>query len=373
MGVLIFAQFGCTIARKKPVNLTIATTPAGATVEVKRGSGEYEKVGDSPVDITLERTTHDDRPRGIAFVLGIVAGLVTLGLGVAVAQNQSAEEPNETLRNATLATAGLAGLGFGLAFTDNSDSLPPKGFNEDIDIRFSKEGYSSEAFTLDHQAEELFKAEPRITFDMTTKPSAPVSSPASLPAVNAKPPVFSKPPIFSKPSAIHAPVLAVLDVHDPSSVFDAKILTQLTIFLNARMANVGYRTIPRSQIESAIKEFQRDSLSPCVDETCQIELGKAVAAEQTLAPSILHIGGQCIAAAGVYDLTTQAGINAVTVDADCSPQGLMKAFEEVARQLPPYAQASSGQPAPPDEAQQAHDDGFPSWALPFSHRPKDAP
>ncbi|MEM7674473.1 MAG: hypothetical protein AAF449_00565, partial [Myxococcota bacterium] len=313
-----------------------------------------------------EKTEWNYTPAFVSFALGLVSGIVALGLGVAAASKTDTGQPDETLRNAALATAAFSGLTIGLAITDNTQHLPPKGIN-DVEVRFSKAGYASRSFTIDSMAPELSGESPQITYDLDAE--APIPPLDNRAALRIMPPSTLKPSAPSPSVPSDAPVIAVLKVRDPSGVIDDKLLSQLTLFLNARVANSGFRTIPRPQIESAIKELQRDSFNPCVDEACQIELGKAVAAEQTLAPSILHIGGQCIAAAGVYDLRTQAGIHAVTVETDCSPTGLMKGFEEVAHGLSPETMRSAGQPAPPDDAEEPEDDMYPSWAIPEGRSP----
>ena len=126
-----------------------------------------------------------------------------------------------------------------------------------------------------------------------------------------------------------------MSVRDKSGSLDPTLLDQMTDLLGNELAVHGYRVVPRSQVKAAIQQLQKDSYSLCVDEACQIELGKAVAAQRTVAPSVIRTEGHCVATAGVYDLRLQAAVDAATVKTDCTAGALMDGFRDVAAHLAP--------------------------------------
>lgn len=130
------------------------------------------------------------------------------------------------------------------------------------------------------------------------------------------------------------PVIAVFDVEDASGTLDAPAIEQLTEYLAARLTSEGsYAVVPRSQLRARLREEKADTLEPCYDEACQIELGKAVAASKTVATKLLRVGSDCAFAATLFDLRNETAERATTVDTACGTEGLLDAIAQVATRL----------------------------------------
>jgi hypothetical protein len=70
-----------------------------------------------------------------------------------------------------------------------------------------------------------------------------------------------------------------------------------------------------------------------VDQSCQIELGKALAAEKTLATKILRLGPSCTLTSALYDLKTETAESAASVHSDCSLGAVAQALDRLVRAL----------------------------------------
>jgi len=129
-------------------------------------------------------------------------------------------------------------------------------------------------------------------------------------------------------------IVAIFDIHDASSKFEQKVLFQLTNYLSTAMAQTGkYKVIPRSQLRSRLLEEKEGTYKFCFDESCQIELGRAVAAQKSLATTIIQVGRKCAITADLYDLKTETAEKGAMVETDCSEDELMGAMKKIADQL----------------------------------------
>src|SRR5688572_4038279 len=91
--------------------------------------------------------------------------------------------------------------------------------------------------------------------------------------------------LFARPgiAAEGAPIVAIFEVQDMRSKesLSKHVRDQMTAYLSARIAESGsYRVVPQGQILDALRKQKKGSYEHCIDEACQIELGRAVAAEK---------------------------------------------------------------------------------------------
>jgi hypothetical protein len=137
--------------------------------------------------------------------------------------------------------------------------------------------------------------------------------------------------------AAGAPVIAVFQLEDtraPRQRLSAREIDDLTGYLSAQLAQGGaYKIVPPEQIKSALREKKVDSYRACFDEKCQIEIGKELAAEKTLATRISQVGTQCLIVATVFDLRESASERAATFKGACAREALTSALERVAGEL----------------------------------------
>lgn len=130
------------------------------------------------------------------------------------------------------------------------------------------------------------------------------------------------------------PIIAVFDIEDRGSLIAKDTLDNLADFLTARMAKAGYRIIPREQVRKRLLEAQKESYKQCYDQSCQIELGRELAAQKTLSIKILKLGATCQVTAELYDLRQATTDLATTSEAKCQDdESMLKAFTAVAEDL----------------------------------------
>src|SRR5262249_35929284 len=126
-------------------------------------------------------------------------------------------------------------------------------------------------------------------------------------------------------------VLAVFDVEDKSGKIAREVLEQLSGYLATRLSELGgFQVLPRSDLRARLGESKADSYRTCFDEACQIELGKALAAQVVLSTRILKVGNQCALSSNLQNLKTETSVGAASVRTDCSTNNLMDAADKLA-------------------------------------------
>ena len=128
--------------------------------------------------------------------------------------------------------------------------------------------------------------------------------------------------------------MAVFIIHDAEGRVDRATRDELTAYLSTKLTESRkYRVVPERQLKGLLADRKQQSYEACVDETCQIELGKAVAAEKTLMSRILRVNETCAITATLYDLETEAAETAATVRTSCEGKGLLDALDTITTKL----------------------------------------
>ena len=145
-----------------------------------------------------------------------------------------------------------------------------------------------------------------------------------------------------------APVVAVFGIENRDSPLTAKHLITLTDYLGTKLGERGmYRIIPRQEIRARLLEQKKESFKECFDQSCQIEIGRELAAEFTVSTTIGKIGEVCLITASIYDLRKAATAKTATAKSPCELSDLVNAIEEVADKL--QGQQTEAKPAPKPE------------------------
>ena len=153
------------------------------------------------------------------------------------------------------------------------------------------------------------------------------------------------------------PILAVFDLQDKGSRLRARDRGKLIDYLAARLAEGGYNIVPRDQLRKRLRAQQRRSYKACYDQSCQIELGRELAAQKVLATKILRIGKTCHLTSELYDLKRAATERAATAEAPCKLGPLVDAVKQVARKLcAPLSGAPAATPQPATAHSHSHGD-----------------
>ncbi|RLB55292.1 MAG: hypothetical protein DRI34_10785 [Deltaproteobacteria bacterium] len=138
---------------------------------------------------------------------------------------------------------------------------------------------------------------------------------------------------FVARAAAEGPIVAVFDMEDQGSGLEHTVLVRLTDYLATRLTEGGYRVIPRSQVKERLLEAKKESYKKCYDQGCQIELGRELAAQKSLATTILKIGGECQLTSVLYDLKKSTTELAASAEAPCEEKALLEALKKVAAKL----------------------------------------
>lgn len=178
--------------------------------------------------------------------------------------------------------------------------------------------------------------------------SNPVTVPAlAQPALQAEPAVSLSEPAASidvtsarRPSkTLAAPaqrswVVAVMNMEGGNQEGLLLALSdQMRVFLAQRRVRVIDRGAQEEALRGLVEEEKQRSYGRCVDESCQIPLGKALAASHILRSAMARFGATCTTNGELIDLKTEVTIAAGSARSDCSEEGLLDATERLAEEL----------------------------------------
>ncbi|MCA9555416.1 MAG: hypothetical protein KC933_35635 [Myxococcales bacterium] len=135
-------------------------------------------------------------------------------------------------------------------------------------------------------------------------------------------------------------VIAVMGMRDMrgEGAAEAKELESLTRQLYLLATRRGLTTVDRGvqarELERIVKDAQKESYRECYDESCQIELGKALAASHLLVSELDSFGEECTLGWQILDLSQEATVCAWRARGRCDSRSLLDMTESVAAQLP---------------------------------------
>jgi hypothetical protein len=137
-------------------------------------------------------------------------------------------------------------------------------------------------------------------------------------------------------------VVAVMEIEDSNSTdprlaLDLGLKRNMSDQLRIYVAQNGFKTVDRGAQERALKEqiaeLKAESYHACYDQACQIELGKALAAQYVVRSQVTRFGASCVLNGELIDLKTEVVVKAASSRGACEPEGFVKMCEDVARNL----------------------------------------
>jgi len=121
-----------------------------------------------------------------------------------------------------------------------------------------------------------------------------------------------------------APFVAVFDIEIKGIDLSDDERESLSNYLATRMAETGaFQVIPREEIRKRLWEKKKESYKECVERSCQIALGKEVAAEKSLSTQLSRLGAKCTLTMTLFDLKKAATEAAATERGGCDTEGIM--------------------------------------------------
>lgn len=164
---------------------------------------------------------------------------------------------------------------------------------------------------------------------LAAKASQPKKQPAtSRPTVA----VVGVPKSSPKPRA--KPIVAVFALEDRTRRLGPKLRSDLHGYLVTRLTESGrYRIVPSERLQAQLKAAKQRSYRRCYDTACQVEIGKALAAQKTLAARIVRLGARCTLAANLYDLKTETAEKAASTSVACRGEALRQGIDALVAKL----------------------------------------
>lgn len=134
--------------------------------------------------------------------------------------------------------------------------------------------------------------------------------------------------------AVGSSVVAAFDIEDSAAELDGEAKGQLSEYVAARTAQVmGFRLVPRAELRGRLATQKAETYRACFDQSCQIELGKALAAQKTLATKLIRVGETCALIATVFDLETETAELSASVKTRCGRSSLLEGLDELIGEL----------------------------------------
>ena len=138
----------------------------------------------------------------------------------------------------------------------------------------------------------------------------------------------------SPAAADKGPIIAVFNIEAKGVRLDRATLDRFSDYLATSLAASGrYRVVPRSQLKKRLIKQKRESYRRCFDQSCQIEIGKELAAQKSTSAQIMRLGSRCVVSVTLYDLRTAATEAAATSKGSCSEDGIVSTLDRVVRDL----------------------------------------
>jgi TonB family protein len=119
------------------------------------------------------------------------------------------------------------------------------------------------------------------------------------------------------------PILAVFNFENKGTPFRRGTLDRFADLVAARLVELGrFRVVPRASVRRRLVVQKRRSYKLCFDKSCQIEIGRELAANKSLSTQLIKIRGRCQLLMTLHDLRTGVAERASTADGLCTEKAL---------------------------------------------------
>lgn len=137
------------------------------------------------------------------------------------------------------------------------------------------------------------------------------------------------------PPALGAPanIVAVFDIETSGVALGKPALERLNIYLATKIAAAGYQVVPRAELLKRLRDQKRASYKECYDQSCQIEIGRELAAQKSLSTKVLGLGKECVVTIALFDLKRSASERAADSSGPCDIGGLVRSIENAVQKL----------------------------------------
>lgn len=141
------------------------------------------------------------------------------------------------------------------------------------------------------------------------------------------------------------PVVAVFGMQESGTRLKQADLDRLTDFIGAALTESGrYEVVPRDEVKAALNRQKADSYKQCYAQSCQIEIGKELAAEKSLAGTVSRFGKSCIVSLKIFDLAKSTQEAAGTADGPCGEDAVFSSVKAALAKLTGRSDPEAGGP-----------------------------
>jgi hypothetical protein len=129
-------------------------------------------------------------------------------------------------------------------------------------------------------------------------------------------------------------IVAVFDIEDKGVELSSELLSRMSDYLAMSLAAAGaFQVIPRDQLHQRLTKQKKESFRQCYEQSCQIEIGRELAAQKTLASVIMKIGSMCLMTSVLYDLKRATSEGGARAEGKCSEDGIVGQIKAIVQQL----------------------------------------
>lgn len=167
-------------------------------------------------------------------------------------------------------------------------------------------------------------------------------------------------------------VLAVFDVEDRGTGLKGSTLRNINAYMADRLAAAaGLRVMSSERLRAAVAARRKRTRKGCLEPACQVQVGKALGAQLTLATRMMKIGSRCTVTGTVHDLRRRpAGRTLGVAKGACSADAVLTSADHVVKALLGRLPRSSAPAAPTSTG---HKRLYASLAVVALHKGKPIP
>lgn len=141
-------------------------------------------------------------------------------------------------------------------------------------------------------------------------------------------------------------IVVVFDVQATGVKLKASFLKTLPAYIATRLVESGlYSVVPRDQLQKRLGKERKKSYKRCYDKSCQIEIGRQLAAQYTLATQVMKLGKRCVFTLNLFDLRKSTAERAATAHGACSSDALVAVLDKALAKLLDKGKTSAGESA----------------------------
>jgi hypothetical protein len=137
-------------------------------------------------------------------------------------------------------------------------------------------------------------------------------------------------PIPSVHAEESATIVAVFPIEDATGRLSSVALDGLNEYLASKVGRIsGFSIVPASELHARLGQQKVDSYKECIDQSCQIEIGREMSASKVLAARITAVGTSCIVSAYLFDLVRATTDATSTARTGCEEDGLVSGLDQI--------------------------------------------